>query len=253
MPTGLSGPVAAAQVNRSRAVLVQTDSAQENSTWHVCINVDCDVRFFGDLVRYSQTKRAAAGNADLLSDSEAAGDRSPQRLPDHGTAQPARQLRDHFKRAKADNGVAPECYVAALSLKNGDGDAAANIEQKQLQQQLRLSEVLLRRGKHDEALRLLETIIVSDPVNAEALHLRGQCFVAKNNSVGVRCSAWLHSKCLSCSLCEKCLQVYYINLALKVRFIAVGLLLTSACCLCCRHLQALLQQWLCSHPMHMLW
>ncbi|KAL3139709.1 hypothetical protein ABBQ38_004018 [Trebouxia sp. C0009 RCD-2024] len=137
-------------------------------------------------VAAAQTKRVAASDADLLSDSEAdhAGDRSPQLLSDHGTAQPARQSRDHFKRAKADSGVAPECYVAALSLKNNDGDATANIEQKQLQQQLRRSEVLLRRGKHDEALRLLENIIVSDPVNAEALHLRGQCFVAKNNSVG---------------------------------------------------------------------
>lgn len=93
---------------------------------------------------------------------------------------------------------------------------------------------------------------MSDPVNAEALHLRGQCFVAKNNSVGVRCSTRLHSKCLLYSSYEDCLQLYYANLALNCAAF-FSLLLTSACCLCCRHLQALLRQWLCSHPMHMLW
>ena len=140
----------------------------------------------------------------------------PQQLPDHSTAQPARQPREHFKRAKADNGAAPECYVAALSLKNNDGDGTANIEQKQLVQQLRLSEVLLRRGKHDEALRLLETVIVSEPRNAEALHLRGRCFAAKNNSAGVRCSTGLHSLHVRlCSLCDQYLQVYYTNFALS--------------------------------------
>lgn len=144
----------------------------------------------GEFVFCAQTKRSASSNADPFSDSEAdhddADDSSSQQLTDHTTTQQPRQSRDHFKRAKADNSVPPESYVAALSLKNNDGDGPCVVEQKQLTQQLRLSEVLLQRGKHQEALGLLADIIVHNPANADALHLRGRCFAAVNNSAGVR-------------------------------------------------------------------
>lgn len=150
----------------------------------------------------AQTKRSASSNADTFSDGEAdyhdADDSSSQQLADHTTTQQPRQSRDHFKRAKADNGVPPESYVAALSLENDDGDGPSVIEQKQLTQQLRLSEVLLQRGKHQEALRLLADTIVHNPANADALYLRGQCFAAENNSAGVRCSLILQSPYLLC-------------------------------------------------------
>ena len=150
----------------------------------------------------AQTKRSATSNADISSDSEAehhdANDSSSQQLADHTTTQQPRQSRDHFKRAKADNGVPPESYVAALSLENDDRDGPSILEQKQLTQQLRLPEVLLQRGKHQEALRLIADIIVHNPANADALYLRGQCFAAGNNSAGVGCSLTLQSPCLLC-------------------------------------------------------
>lgn len=148
----------------------------------------------------------ASSNVDLFSDSEADHDDADipsfHQLTDPTTTQQPRQSRDHFKRAKADNSVPPESYVAALSLKNddvnnGDGDGPSTVEQTQLTQQLRLSEVLLQRGKHEEALRLLADISVHSPANADALHLRGRCFAAQNNSAGVRstlvqqCPRWL--------------------------------------------------------------
>ena len=150
----------------------------------------------------AQTKRSASSNADIPSDSEVdhhdAQDLSSQQLADHTTTQQPRQSRDHFKRAKADNGVPPESYVAALSLKNDDPHGPSVLEQKQLTQQLRLPDVLLQRGKHQEALRLLADIIVHNPANADALYLRGQCFAAGNNSAGVRCSLVLQSLYLLC-------------------------------------------------------
>lgn len=197
MPTGPSSPVPAAAQVRVREWRLYRSIPVE--TIPLGMSDPCRLRcsfHWRPCTHYAQTKRAAASNADLPSGNEAdhddAGDRSPQQLADHGTSQPARQSRDHCKRAKADSGVAPECYVAALSLKNDDGVAIDTIEQKQLKQQLRLIEVLVRRGKHEEALRLLDNIIISNIVNAEALHLRGQCFAAKNNSAGVRCRR-LHS------------------------------------------------------------
>ena len=145
----------------------------------------------------AQTKRLASSNADISSDSEAdhnhPNDSSSQQLADHTTAQQPRQSREHYKRAKADNGVPPESYVAALSLKNDDGDVPAVLAQKQLTQQLRRSEVLLQRGKRQAALHLLADIIVHSPANADALYLRGQCFAAEKNSAGVRCSLILQS------------------------------------------------------------
>lgn len=166
------------------------------------MTLDCGVRCVGELVYCAQTKRSASSNVDFFSDSEAdhddAHDPSSQQLSDHTTTQQPRQSRDHFKRAKADISVPPESYVAALSLKNDDvnnddGDGPSTVEQKQLTQQLRLSEVLLQRGKHQEALRLLANIIVHNPANADALHLRGRCFAAENNSAGVNSTLVLQS------------------------------------------------------------
>ena len=170
----------------------------EGSSLSVCNAV----HWLSDLLCCAQTKRSASSNVDVSSDSEAdhhhADNSSSQQPADHTTTQQPRQSRDHFKRAKADNDFPPESYVAALSLKNDDGDGPSAIGQKQSTQQLRLSEVLLQRGKRHEALRLLAEIIAHNPSNADALYLRGQCFAAENNSAGVRCSLILQSPYLVC-------------------------------------------------------
>ena len=196
--------------------------------------------------RRPQAKRSASGSVDVTSDDDSTNqldteEQQFQRVVDHSTAQHARQSRDHCKRARADSGISPEKYVAALSLGNGDGDGSANDSRNDAPHQLGLPKVLMQRGKHQEALRLLEAVLVSDPKDADTLYLRGQCLAADNNSAGVRhCipSQFLH---VPGGLPASLSHVH-----------TVGEQPSANVC-CYRHLQALLQQLQRSLVMRMLW
>lgn len=116
-------------------------------------------------------------------------------IPDHSTAQHVRQSRESCKRVRANDCISPEEHVAALSLNHDEQKTAApsTIQTSEAsQQQLKLAQLLSLRGKQQQALELLDAIIIANSADADALCLRGKCFLAQGNHAGV-------SYCLVCS------------------------------------------------------
>ena len=144
---------------------------------------------------FVQTKRSASQDVDLAGGDDDivridGRERFLRDVADHSTAQHARQSRDSCKRVRANERISPEEHVAALSLNHDEPEHATHIiaETNGLHQQLSLAKLLLLRGKHQAALRLLDTIIVSNAADADALCLRGKCFEAQGNHAGVSMS-----------------------------------------------------------------
>jgi len=114
------------------------------------------------------------------------GGHSLQHLSDHSTAQHVRQSRESCKRVRANDRISPEDHVAALSLNHDERETATpSTEDTSEVSQLRLAQLLLLRGKHQQALHLLDALIISDSTDADALCLRGKCFAAEGNNAGV--------------------------------------------------------------------
>lgn len=144
--------------------------------------------------------------------------RSPAR-PQKVTHQLDTGHKSDCKRVRATAPVTPEESVAALTLNE--------LNQQQPQPQapktagsLQLAKLLLSRGKPQNALLVLEAIITADTSDADALCLRGQCYLAEHDNVQV---LWL---------CQGQVLLEAVTLVLMVATCTVGT---------CRHLPALLQ------------
>ena len=100
------------------------------------------------------------------------------------TAQQAESSRENCKRVRASGPVSPEVSVAALTLNESDQQES---RQQESAVDLRLVKLLLSRGKPRDALVLLHTIITANTSNADALCLRGQCYMAEHDNIQVYC------------------------------------------------------------------
>ena len=100
------------------------------------------------------------------------------------TAQQAESSRENCKRVRASGPVSPEVSVAFLTLNESDQQES---RQQESAVDLRLVKLLLSRGKPRDALVLLHTIITANTSNADALCLRGQCYMAEHDNIQVYC------------------------------------------------------------------
>lgn len=114
------------------------------------------------------------------------------------TAQQAESCRENCKRVRASGPIPPEVSVAALTLNESDQQKP---RQKESAVNLRLVKLLLSRGKPRDALVVLDTIITADISNADALCLRGQCYMAEHDNIQVFC----------CMLSPVCSGHYCVN------------------------------------------
>ena len=162
---------------------------------------------------YVQAKRTASEDVDPCCDDDfvridVEGRLAPD-VPDHSTAQHVRQSRESCKRVRANDCISPEDQVAALSLNHDEQEKAAPSTRQTSeasQQQLKLAQLLSLRGKQQQALQLLDAIIIANSEDADALCAKGKCFLAQSNHAGV-------SYCLLCStlLATACLPHHHIS------------------------------------------
>ncbi|DBB07852.1 TPA: hypothetical protein ACH3X3_009255 [Trebouxia sp. C0006] len=138
-----------------------------------------------------QAKRSASEEVDPSGDHDFVrvdvdGGHATQDAPDHTTMQHGRQSRESCKRVRANDSVSPEDHVAALSLNHDEKEASPSTQTtpEGSQQQIRLAKLLLQRGKQKQALQLLHAVITTDSADADALCLRGTCFLAEGNQAG---------------------------------------------------------------------
>lgn len=95
--------------------------------------------------------------------------------------QSAEGSRENCKRVRASGPpVSPEESVAALSLNEVDQPLPPPI---QVVTNLRLASLLLSRGKPGDALGTLEAIITANLSDADALCLRGKCYLSESRNV----------------------------------------------------------------------
>ena len=142
----------------------------------------------------TQAKRSASEEVDPSGDDDfirvdVDGGHATQDASDHTTAQHGRQSRESCKRVRANDAISPEDHVAALSLNHDEKQSASPSTQttpEGPQQQIRLAKLLLQRGKQKQALQLLHAVITTDSSDADAICLRGTCFLAEGNQAGVR-------------------------------------------------------------------
>ena len=100
--------------------------------------------------------------------------------------QSAESSRENCKRARASGPpVSPEESVAALSLNEVEEPPAPDIRAVV---NLRLAGLLLSRGKPQDALVALETIISANVSDADALCLQGKCYFSQSCNVQVSSS-----------------------------------------------------------------
>ena len=141
----------------------------------------------------TQAKRSASEEVDPSGDHDFVsvdvdGGHATQDAPDHTTMQHGRQSRESCKRVRANDSISPEDHVAALSLNHDEKEASPSTQTtpEGSQQQIRLAKLLLQRGKQKQALQLLHAVITTDSADADALCLRGTCFLTEGNQAGVR-------------------------------------------------------------------